>query len=143
MTASWGLTINPLPCPWREPGQESGINLKIKKGRKTQMIENLTPHPIVVRGIEEETVFPPSGVIPRVGTIETPSQAIEDIPTVTQAMGTVEGLPEAEEGIFLLVSAMVFNASDRRDLIAPDTGKGAIRDKKGRILAVTRFVRKE
>ena len=107
------------------------------------MIENLTPHPIVVRGIEEETVFPPSGVIPRVGTIETPSQAIEDIPTVTQAMGTVEELPDAIPGVFLLVSAMVFNATDRRDLIAPDTGKGAIRDEQGRILAVTRFLRKE
>ena len=108
-----------------------------------EKVRNLTPHPIVVRSEGIEKVFPPSGVIPRVGTIETPADPIEGIPTVTQAMGTVEELPDAIPGVFLLVSAMVFNATDRRDVIAPDTGKGAIRDGQGRILAVTRFIRKE
>jgi len=106
------------------------------------MIKNLTPHPIKVRTEGKEIEFPPTGIIPRVGTIETPSQAIEGIPTVTQSMGDVEGLPDAIYGVFLLVSAMVFNASDRTDLIAPDTGKGAIRDEQGKILAVTRFLRR-
>ena len=105
-------------------------------------IINLTPHPIKVRTLEGETTFTPTGILPRVGTIETPSEPIEGILTVTQHMGTVEGLPDSVEGIFLLVSAMVFNASDRTDLIAPDTGKGAIRDEQGRILAVSRFLRK-
>lgn len=43
---------------------------------------------------------------------------------------------------YLIVSGMVFSASDRKDLIAPDTGKTAIRDEKGHIVAVTRFLRK-
>jgi len=106
-------------------------------------VRNLTPHPIKVRIGEKKLEFSPEGIIPRVGTIETPADPIEGIPTVTQSMGEVEGLPDAEEGIFLIVSAMVFNASNRTDLIAPDTGKGAIRDEQGRILAVTRFIRKE
>ena len=106
-------------------------------------IKNLTPHSIVVRLPDGgERKFEPTGTIPRVGTIEILADPIEGIPTVTQTMGTVEGLLEPQEGVFLLVSAMVFNASDRTDLIAPDTGKGAIRDDQGRILAVTRFIRK-
>ncbi len=57
-------------------------------------------------------------------------------------MGGVEGLPEQQDGTFLIVSGMVFAASDRPDLIAPDTGKTAIRNEKGHIAAVTRFIRK-
>lgn len=129
---------------------------------------NMTPHPIVVRLSDgREITFAPTGTIPRVGTVETPAQAIEGVPCVTQKMGDVEGLPEpaytcnscgqidpqAQWGVssccqaglrpvFLIVSAMVFGASDRTDLVAPDTGKGAVRDGHGRILAVTRFLRR-
>ncbi len=106
------------------------------------MIKNCTPHPIVVRTNGIETVFQPSGIIPRVGTIETPVEGIEGIPCVTQIMGQVQGLPDPEPGVFLLVSAIVLGACDRLDLLAPDTGKGAIRDEQGRILAVTRMIRR-
>lgn len=131
-------------------------------------IRNLTPHPIVVRLSDGgEITFAPCGTVPRVATIETPAEAIEGIPCVTQSVGDVEGLPEpayicnscgqvdpqAQWGvssccqaglrpIFLIVSALVFGASDRADLVAPDTGKGAVRDSQGRILAVTRFLRR-
>jgi len=106
------------------------------------MIKNCTPHPIVVRVNGIETVFQPSGIIPRVGTIETPAAEVEGIPCVAQVMGQVEGLPSLEPGVFLLVSALVFGACGRTDLLAPDTGKGAIRDEQGRILAVTRMIRR-
>ncbi len=105
-------------------------------------IRNCTPHPIAVRVNGIETVFQTSGIIPRVGTIETPVSGIEGIPCITQTMGQVEGLPESETGVFLIVSALVFGASDRVDLIAPDTGKTCIRDEQGRILAVTRMIRR-
>lgn len=106
-------------------------------------IKNLTPHPIVVRLDSGDVVFQPCGIVPRVGTVETPAPEVQDIPCVTQKMGQVEGLPDPEPGVFLLVSALVFGASDRKDLLAPDTGKTCIRDKEGRITAVTRLLRKE
>ncbi len=106
------------------------------------MIRNCTPHPIVVRVNGIETVFQPSGIIPRVGTIETLVEGIDGIPCVIQTMGQVEGLPTPETGVFLIVSALVFGASDRADLLAPDTGKTCVRDEQGRILAVTRMIRK-
>ena len=106
------------------------------------MIKNCTPHPIVVRVNGIETVFPPCGIIPRVGTIETPATEVEGLPCVTQTMGQVQGLPDPEAGVFLLVSAMVFGACDRVDLLAPDTGKTCVRDDQGRILAVTRMIRR-
>lgn len=105
------------------------------------MIINYTPHPINFRGAEEIT-FAPSGVIPRVSTVEVESESVDGIPTVTQSTGEVEGLPEPQIGVFIIVSGMVFQASTRTDLIAPDTGKTAIRDEQGHIVAVTRFLRK-
>lgn len=107
------------------------------------MVKNCTPHPIVVKVNGIETVFQPSGIIPRVGTIETPTAEVEGIPCITQITGNVEGLPSQEPGVFLIVSALVFGASDRVDLVAPDTGKTCIRDDQGRILAVTRLIRRE
>lgn len=111
------------------------------------MIKNCTPHDIEVRvdncGITEVTIFQRSEIIPRVETIETVSEEIEGFPTVRQTLSEVSGLPPFQYGTFLIVSGMVFNASDRADLIAPDTGKTAIRNEKGQIVAVTRFLRKE
>jgi len=107
-------------------------------------IINCTPHPIKVRNSDgSEITFEPSGILPRVSTEEHEAEPIEGIACVTQSQGKVSGLPEMAEDTFFIVSAMVFNASQRRDLIAPDTGKGAIRDEQGRILAVTRFIRRE
>ena len=107
------------------------------------MIKNCTPHPIVVRVNGIETVFQPCGIIPRVGTIETPAEGIDGLPCATQKLSELQGLPNPEAGVFLLVSALVFGASDRADLIAPDTGKTCIRDNQGRIQAVVRLIRKE
>ena len=107
------------------------------------MIRNCTPHPVVVRVNGIDTVFQPSGIIPRVGTIETPAGELESIPCVTQKMGQVQGLPAPEPGVFFLVSALVFAASGRQDLVAPDTGNTCVRDAQGRIVAVTRLIRKE
>jgi len=108
-------------------------------------LENCTPHPIIF--FDEDTgrefTFKPSGILPRVSTVETPAEDIcESLPAVKQATGEIIGLPQEKAGNFLIVSSLVFNASDRKDLIAPDTGKAAIRDEKGRILGVTRFLRK-
>ena len=107
------------------------------------MIINCTPHPVTVRLAEgTDRTFTPSGIIPRVATVEIQADSLDGIPCVSQSTGEVEGLPAVAEGTFFIVSALVFGASARVDLIAPDTGKGAIRDSQGRILAVTRFIRR-
>ena len=102
------------------------------------MIINCTPHAVKVG----DTTICPSGIIPRVSTIEMEATSIDGFLTVTQSKGKVENLPAPKAGVFVLVSGMVFQASDRSDLIAPDTGKTAIRNDKGQIIAVTRLIRK-
>jgi hypothetical protein len=101
---------------------------------------NCTPHRIVVNVDGTEQAFEPSGILPRIETIETPAVEIEGIPTITVTRGKVENLPVAEEGVVLIVSGMVLAGTDRLDIVAPDTGKTAIR-KDGRIVAVRRFIR--
>ena len=63
-----------------------------------------------------------------------------EVPLVTKTYTEVEGLPEPENETLCVVSMMVLNASDRTDLIAPDTGEGVVRDENGRILGVKQFV---
>jgi hypothetical protein len=89
-----------------------------------------------------EITFTPSGILPRIFTKEHEAENINNFACITQTQGKVSDLPEEQEGTFFIVSMMVFAASKREDLIAPDTGKGAIRDEQGRILAVTRFIRR-
>jgi hypothetical protein len=127
------------------------------------MIKNLTPHPIKVRikrfsslphydeegwmipgpSWDVELVFPPEGIVPRVETLEAPTAEVEGVPCITRRMGRVVDLPEPCEGVFYLVSSLVFEASDRPDLLCPDTGKTCVRDEHGNVIAVRRFIRKE
>ena len=139
-----------------------GDMMRMALGGEKMTIINCTPHPVTYRDGDREVTWEPSGIVPRVATIEEPTDSIESdgisLSCVTQSTGQVEGLPTAcscgsdldEWGYCLrcstrhihIVSAMVFNAADRTDLIAPDTGKGAIRDDNGRIVAVSRFLRR-
>ena len=103
-------------------------------------IVNCTPHPIRWIGIlGEDVTFEPSGNIARVGVEE------EDVGSryllVRHNYTEVEGIPEPQENTLYIVSAMVLSASDRTDLIAPNTSK-AFRDEQGRIYAVPNFVTK-
>ncbi len=105
-------------------------------------IVNCTPHPITIKTVEKETTFQPSGILPRVAVVQDQAQPISGFTCVTSKTGEVEGLPESEQNTFYIVSGMVFGATNRKDLIAPDTGKTASRNEKGHIIAVTRFLRK-
>jgi len=56
--------------------------------------------------------------------------------------GKVEGLPLQEDGVMLIVSAMVLSASNRVDLVAPATGHpDAVRNERGQIVSVPGFVK--
>lgn len=113
------------------------------------MLINLTPHPIVFRSGEKETVIPPSGTIARVasrpGALLFTARATLPVPVYgPPEWGDVEGLPpQGVEAAVYIVSALVAaRCGDRADVVAPGTGPGdeAVRDTEGRIVAVTRLI---
>lgn len=95
-------------------------------------IRNLTPHPVVVRGI----AFAPEGACPRCSVNRTQVDLIRhngvDIPVTRSVFGAVEGLPAQEAGTILIVSRLVADACpDRSDLFFPDD---LVRDDQGRVI---------
>lgn len=132
-------------------------------------IINLTPHIVTLRLADDtDLVFPASGTVARVATVQTPCAHITNLPAATRSLGDVTGIPDDDR--FCIVSTMVFDASaaavtraeleisgdgefclgarDRFDalyarhrrLLVPDSGADAIRDEKGQIVAVRRFI---
>ena len=94
-------------------------------------IRNLTPHPVIVRGI----LFAPEGACPRCSVNRTQVDLIRhngvDIPVTKSVFGKVEGLPAQEAGTILIVSRLVADAcQDRNDLYFPDD---LVRDEQGRV----------
>lgn len=111
-------------------------------------IINLTPHAIVVQSESgDRTTFAPSGTVARVTS--TPGALVTipgcPIPVANaQTFGEVEGLPAPTPRTIFIVSAMVLaRCQDRNDVVGPGTGPndGCIRNDKGHVEAVTRFVR--
>lgn len=99
---------------------------------------NLTPHAIVLNSGE---VFPPSGVVARVGDHYGPmdENGVMEIFTGRDE----EGIPSEINGWMYIVSAMVREACDARgDIVSPATGHpDCRRDENGRIVSVPGFVR--
>ena len=102
------------------------------------MIKNCCPHPMNVG----EAVLPPCGILPRI-SFEQEQQGTIDfagarVPLIVRKRGPVENLPPAEEGVWLLVSVMVFDACpDRTDLLCPGD---LVRDDQGRIIGMSNLV---
>jgi hypothetical protein len=96
--------------------------------------ENYTPHTVV---LNDGRTFPSLGVA-RVSSSFTDIN--DDVCAVTY--GDVTGLPSRQEGVMLIVSAMVLSASERDDLVAPATGHPSCVRKDGFIVSVPCFVRK-
>jgi len=109
------------------------------------MIRNFTPHPVVVYGENGNiiTTIEPEGVQVRINEETTTQPEIEGIPVVRKAYTDISGLPEQKEDVWIVVSVLVIQASDRTDLVCPDTGpESAVRNDKGHILGVKRFQKK-
>jgi hypothetical protein len=109
---------------------------------------NCTPHSIVVRDAAGvDSVFPASGVVPRVETTTTTAGDVAGIPVAVVATGAVIGAPWDAQIVssdtIWVVSAMVGGHRDvagRADVVCPDTGPTAVRAA-GQIVAVRGFVR--
>lgn len=106
---------------------------------------NLTPHEIAVYTQNKEQVLfkvPAEGIIPRVSSTQEIVGEINGVPVRKNTYGAVENLPETQPDTIYIVSAMVLSAltRNRSDVVAPDTGAGAVRDESGRIIGTTGFV---
>lgn len=96
---------------------------------------NFTPHAIV---LNDGRVFESEGVA-RVANSFTEFDA-DGVCAVTY--GAPQGLPEPQEGVMIIVSAMVLAAcKGRTDLAAPATGHPACVRENGLIKSVPGFVR--
>lgn len=97
---------------------------------------NLTPHPLNVAG----EVIPPSGTVARVQAGFSPIVG----GVCHQTFGEVTNLPDPQEGVRLIVSGLVFAATDRLDVFAPATGHpDVVRNDAGHIVSVPAFIGKE
>jgi hypothetical protein len=111
------------------------------------IFKNFTPHEINVSSYNDETdsnemiSFPSIGIA-RVGVTEKhEDHARIDSNTnivymYSETFGQVEGLPDAENDTIYIVSRMVYDASDRNDIVYPI---GLIRDQQGKIVGCKGF----
>lgn len=110
---------------------------------------NLTPHTInVVDGTDGETLhaIPASGQVARVatasvlqGTLGLPGGVV--VPVTSTVYGDVEGIPAPGGGKFLVSSLVLdrLGPEYRGQAFAPDTGKTAVRNDAGQVVAVRQF----
>ena len=99
-------------------------------------LKNLTPHNVVIVIDEITNIVIPSDGIARVSETKTITPSIDVdgviIETFSSAFGEVENLPPKEEGVMVIVSALVASAAKGRDdLLVPGE---LVRDDGGNIV---------
>lgn len=107
---------------------------------------NFTPHPINIwpDGTRASEIILVSEGSARVQMTPGVIELFGDIPVAQPSrLGSVEGLPEPQEGVFIVVSTIVAVAlkGQRNDLLVPATADSAIRDEQGHIVAVRHLAR--
>lgn len=101
---------------------------------------NLTPHAIVVVDTDGNThTFPPSGQVARVNQNTTPAADIGNFSVNHLTNGDLIAVPAPQADTIFVVSAMVAQATDRTDIVAPNTAQ-AVRNDKGHVVSVPGFV---
>jgi len=96
-------------------------------------IRNFTPHPINICNNAGEVirVIQPEGLV-RLKAVTVPAGEIDGVPVTKTEFGQPEGLPEFQEGVFIVVSQLVKTALPARsDLLVPAE---VVRDEKGNIV---------
>lgn len=105
-------------------------------------LQNRTPHPISIantNGYIIRTIHPTAPAF-RVDSTVNSLEPIDGIPVVETVLGEAN-LPEPDGETYYIVSQYVCHAHpERLDLLRPDTTT-AIRDDKGRLLAVRALTR--
>lgn len=98
-------------------------------------INNYTPHPITVLVGNEMRTYPSTGLI-RLKVSITDAGMVGDVRITKTVFGEPEGLPDFVEGQYYIVSQIVKNACDRRDLLVPAE---VVRDEEGQIMFCRSF----
>ena len=97
-------------------------------------IINKTPHPVnlVDASGEVHRTFPacPKEELIRLSANTVPAGELDGVPTSRTEFGEPTGLPEAEEGVYYIVSQLVKSAIGRDDLLVPAE---VVRDENGQI----------
>ena len=95
---------------------------------------NLTPHPVTIASL----TIPPSGIVARVNEHVTPVGSLtvdgHEIPLVAKSFGEIVGLPEREDDVLYITSALVAQAAwamGRTDVVHPGD---LVRDAEGRVV---------
>jgi hypothetical protein len=108
---------------------------------------NLTPHSITLYNSQGIKEIEPSGQLARVRYQSAAVGELEGAVVFRAEYEEVSGLPDPEPDTVFIVSSMILSAlkarnEPRRDLVAPATGPndGAIRDPRGRIVGITKWV---
>ena len=106
------------------------------------MFKNLTPHSInVVAAAGAPTLtLPPCGIVARCRATATETERVDGVPVFKTVYGEVEGLPEPQDGVLYVVSALVREAvkNSRTDVVSPAE---FVRDSEGKILGCRGFTR--
>lgn len=99
----------------------------------SKKIINLTPHQIIIFNERMQVIkIIESEGAARVSEQRKMSSEIDGIPLIYKTFGEVEGLPEAKEDVYYIVSNLVRTAlPDRKDLLVPCNN---IKDAKGNII---------
>lgn len=104
-------------------------------GQESVEFVNLTPHSVVVAGVE----FPASGEVLRLDTMYKTPQRVGTYLSISKVEQTLVDTPPVVEGRYYIVSAMVGQAVSRPDFVCPDTNR-AKRNEQGHIISVPGFV---
>ena len=96
----------------------------------TSTFINLTPHAVVVNGVE---IPPAEGHEPARLSMDTKTVAhLNGVPITYTSIGAIEGLPAPQPNVFLIVSTVVRLATvDRPDVLSPGR---LLRDDAGRVV---------
>jgi len=103
-------------------------------------IINLTDHIVTVKNGDTEKVYFPSGTIARSRMKRVVIGKVDGVDVCQIIWEPAKGLPEESKDTYYIVSLIVFESTDRGDLLAPDTTRGSvIKHKDGDTIAVRFF----
>lgn len=107
------------------------------------MIINLTPHTVNVISESGETVkeYPASGMFARAFQTEAHIGELEGVELVSMTFGAPVGLPDFEEGVYYIVSAILISAARASGRTTADLLLTAdpVRNEAGQIIGCRKF----
>lgn len=102
---------------------------------------NHTPHPITLLGADGVVLFtlPKGEIVPRLSQATKEVEVVEGVSITETSFGATQDLPEAQDGVLMIVSRLVLAGNpDRTDLVVPNE---LVRDADGNIVGCKSLAR--